>query len=113
MNDSGTAGNNAARQDGQTDLSARMARLERSNARLKFGLVGASMLVVGMALGGLALKDDPIIAYTTSDDTMYRVFKSGKMQYLRLENDPPHTTSGLFNWGEIRIDKNMNLTHKP
>ncbi len=113
MNDSDTAGMDATRQEQQTDLCARMARLERSNARLKFGLVGATMLAVGMALGGFTLGDDPVIAYTTTDDTMYRVFKSGKMQYLRLENNPARTVHGVMNWGEFRIDKDMTLPDGP
>lgn len=113
MSDSCTAGMDVAWQDGQTDLCARMARLERSNARLKFGLVGASMLVVGMALGGFARSDDPVIAYTTTDDTMYRVYESGKMQYLRLENNPARTVRGVMNWGEFRIDQDMTLPDGP
>ncbi|MBO6512925.1 MAG: hypothetical protein JJ974_03025 [Phycisphaerales bacterium] len=113
MNDSGTAGTGPLRQDGSSDLSARMARLEKSNARLKLAVVGAVMLGAGMALGGLTLKDDPVIAYTATDDTMYRVFKSGKMQYLRLQDNPARTVHGVMNWGDFRIDKNMTLPDKP
>lgn len=113
MNDSCTARKDALRQDGQTELCARMARLEKSNARLKFGLAGASMLVVGMALGGLAMKDDPIVAYTTTDDTMYRVYESGNIEYLRLENGPPRTVEGVFDWGVVKIDDRFKLEDRP
>lgn len=114
MNDSDTAGMGTAWRDNDTDLCARIERLEKRNARLVIGVVGAGMLAIGAVLGGMGevLKDD-VIAYTATDETMYRVYESGKIEYLRLDDDPPRTVDGIFNWGKLKIDKRYELKDRP
>jgi hypothetical protein len=77
-------------------------------------LVGALMLGVGFGLGGLTRSDeDPVVAYTATDETMYRVFESGRIEYLRLDDDPPRTAHGVFDWGVVKIDDRYVLEDRP
>ena len=114
MNDSDTAGIDTVRREHDTDLCARIERLEKRNARLVLGIVGMGMLAIGAAMGGMGemLKDD-VIAYTATDETMYRVYESGKIEYLRLDDDPPRTVDGVFDWGKVKIDKRYQLKDRP
>lgn len=117
MNDSDAAGTVAGRREQGTDLCARIGRLEKSNARLRAGLVGGLMLVVGIGLGGLGGltqdEDDRVVSYTATDDTIYRVHESGRIEYLRVEDNPPHTTEGVFDWGKVKVDERYELQDRP
>ena len=114
MNDSDTAGTVAGRRELETDLCARMGRLEKSNARLRVGLVGALMLGGGLVLGGQAQKSkDSVIAHVGTDGTIYRLYESGRIDYLRVEDDPPRTAEGVFDWGVVRIDDRYELSDRP
>ena len=117
MNDSDAAGMVAERRDGETDLCAQMERLAKTNARLRVGLVGIGMLVVGFGLGGLGglaqSSKDSVVAYTATDRSMYRIYESGRIEYLRVDDDPPRTADGAFGWGEFRIDDGYTLQRRP
>lgn len=118
MNGSDTAGMVAGRRETGSDLVARVARVERSNARLRVGLVGAGMLVVGVVLGGVMgqpveKRGDDIVAYTASDSSLYRIYESGRIEYLRLENDPPRSAHGVYDWGIVKIDTDYTLQDLP
>lgn len=114
MNDSDAAGMVAGRREVETDVCAQMKRLAITNARLRVGLVGIGMLVVGFGLGGLSQgKDDSVVAYTATGETMYRVYESGRIEYLRLDNDPPRTAHGVFDWGVVKIDDRYELEDRP
>lgn len=114
MNSSDAAGTVAGRRDDVQGLCARMRRLERVNARLRVGLVGAVMLGVGFGLGGLTRSDeDSVVAYAATDETMYRVYESGLIEYLRLDDDPPRTAHGVFDWGVVKIDEEYTLRDRP
>jgi len=114
MKNSDAAGMGAGRREVDTDLCAQMERFAKTNARLRVGLVGAIMLGVGFGLGGLSQKSkDLVVAYTATDRTMYRVYESGRIEYLRVDDDPPRTADGAFNWGEFRIDDGYKLQKRP
>ena len=115
MNDLHTAGNVSGRREEGTDLCARMRRIEKSNARLRVGLVGVLMLGVGFGLGGLTQQDtdDAVVAYTATDDTIYRIYESGLIEYLRVQGDPPRTTEGVFDWGIVKVDERYELQDRP
>jgi len=114
MNDSGAAGTVVGRREDVADLCAQMERFAKTNARLRVGLVGALMLGVGLVLGGQAREGkDSVIAYTATDETMYRVYESGRIEYLRLDDDPPRTAHGVFDWGVVKIDDRYELQDRP
>jgi hypothetical protein len=117
MNDSDAAGMVAGRREVETDLCAQNVRLAKTNARLRVGLVGIGMLVVGFGLGGLGGlaegSKDSVVAYTATDRTLYRVYESGRIEYLRVDDDPPRTADGAFGWGEFRIDDRYELSDRP
>jgi len=111
MNDSDMARTATGRREEGTDLCAQIERLVKVNTRLRVGLAGALMLVVGFGLGGIAMdpKDDAVIAFAATDDTIYRVHESGLIEYLRVENDPPRTAEGVFDWGVVKVDERYEL----
>ena len=118
MNGSDAAGTVAGRRETGIDLEARLARVERSNARLRVGLVGIGMLLVGVVLGGMMgqpeeKRGDDVVAYTSTDSSLYRIYESGRIEYLRLENDPPRSAHGVYNWGVVKIDTNYRLQNLP
>ncbi len=98
---------------GHTDTT-QLAQLQRTNARLRTALVGAVALGVGLMLGGFAQQDDDgIEAYVATDGTIYRLYESGAIQYLRVENDPPRSSDGIYTWGNIRMDRSRTLRDRP
>ncbi len=114
MNDSDAARTIAGRREDGTDLCAQIVRLEQTNNRLKIGLVGIGALAFGIALGGFTQNaNDPIMAYTSTNKAMYRIYESGRIQYLRIEGDTPRTDRGYFGWGDVRIDDRHNLADQP
>ena len=106
-------------------IESRLARLERSNARLRVGIAAVVALGTGLALGGFQLRtnqpersrpsltEDPVTHYFSSDERVYRVRESGMMEYIRLEDNPPRSADGVFGWGTIRIDPDRNLLDYP
>ena len=115
MNDSDTAGMVAGRREQGTDLCARMERLAKANARLRVGLAFVLTLGAGIGIGGLTrgADTDSIIAFTATDDTIYRVYESGLIEYLRVEKDPPRTVEGVFDWGVVKVDDRFTLQDRP
>jgi len=108
------AGTGVGRQEDVQGLCAQNKRLARMNARLRVGLVGVLMLGVGFGLGGLTRNDeDSVVAYVATDETMYRVYESGRIEYLRLDDDPPRTAHGVFDWGVVKIDNEYTLRDRP
>lgn len=97
-----------------TELNARLDRLERSNSRLRITLVGGLMLGAGLLLGGQAeATSDPAIAHVATDGTIYRLFESGHIEYLRVEDSPPRSADGVFSWGVLNIDDARTLLDRP
>ncbi len=118
MTGSDTAGMDTGRRDDVQGLCARIERLEKRNRRLVIGMVGVGLLGAGALLGGMNAETDPakrdkVIAYTATDETMYRVYESGRIEYLRLDDDPPRTVDGVFDWGVVKIDKRYQLKDRP
>jgi hypothetical protein len=114
MTDLDTAGMDSGRREDVQGLCARIERLEKRNRRLVVGMVGAGLLGAGALLGGMnAAAKDKVIAYTATDETMYRVYDSGRIEYLRLDEDPPRTAHGVFDWGVVKIDENYTLRDRP
>jgi hypothetical protein len=114
MTDLDTAGMDTGRREDVQGLCARIERLEKRNRRLVVGMVGAGLLGAGALLGGMnAAAKDKVIAYTATDETMYRVYDSGRIEYLRLDEDPPRTAHGVFDWGVVKIDENYTLRDRP
>ena len=95
-------------------IESRISKLQKSNHRLTIALVGLGALSVGLLLGGMnrAGKDD-VIAYAATDETLYRIYETGRIEYLRLDEDPPRTAHGVFDWGVVKIDKNYTLRDRP
>ncbi len=97
-----------------TELNARLDRLERSNSRLRITLAGAIMLGAGLLLGGQAeATSDPAIAHVATDGTIYRLYESGHIEYLRVEDSPPRSADGIFGWGDVNIDFKRDLVDRP
>ena len=97
-----------------TEMSSRLDRLERSNSLLRVTLVGVLMLGTGLLLGGQAeATNDSAIAHVATDGTIYRLYESGHIEYLRVEDDPPRTADGVFNWGVVKIDARQTLSDRP
>ncbi|MFK7759745.1 MAG: hypothetical protein AB8C13_07360 [Phycisphaerales bacterium] len=95
------------------ELNARIARVQQTNARLRIGVVAMGALIAGVLLGGFTQPRNSVVAYTATDETMYRIYESGKIEYLRLDEDPPRTADGIFNWGIVKIDDRYDLRDRP
>lgn len=99
-----------------TTDTTQLAQLKRTNARLRTALVGAVALGVGLALGGFTQTDEDEVeveAYVATDGTIYKLYESGAIQYLRIEDDPPRSANGIFTWGDIRFDRTRKLPDRP
>jgi hypothetical protein len=97
-----------------TTDTTQLAQLQRTNARLRTALVGIAALAVGLALGGFTQPDeDEVEAYVATDGTIYKLYESGAIQYLRIEDDPPRSANGIFTWGDIRFDQTRKLPDRP
>ncbi len=96
---------------------ARLDRLERSNTRWKTlaiaGLAGAG----GLLAGGMNRQPAQQSAfdnyrYVATDDTIYRIDRSGRFEYIKFENGQ-RTPQGYFNWGPTRIDTRYTYPSRP
>ena len=110
------------------DVLHRMAGLERECAKIRsrwlMTVVGAGALGVGAVLGGLGNsagsqpaeqlnRVDDVVAYTATDGTIYKIFESGKIEYLRVDENPPRTADGLYDWGDVKIESRYTLRDRP
>lgn len=110
------------------DALHRIAGLEQQCAKLRarwlMTVIGAGALGVGAVLGGLGNSGggqpaeklnrvDDVVAYTATDGTIYKIFESGKIEYLRVDENPPRTADGVYDWGDVQIDLRYTLPDRP
>tara|TARA_R110000782_G_scaffold45706_10_gene101372 strand:- start:21220 stop:21564 length:345 start_codon:yes stop_codon:yes gene_type:complete len=97
------------------DLSARVARLERSNSRWKLAAVALFAGGVGLVAGGLAQPDavdEPEFGYASVGETIYRIDQKGDIEYINV-NTGFRSAEGYVSWGKVRLDRSRTLKDKP
>ena len=96
------------------DLSARLARLERSNGRWRMAAVALAACGVGLAAGGLAQPDleEPEYGYAAVGETIYRIDQKGDIEYINV-NTGFRSAEGYVSWGKVRLDRSRTLKDKP
>ena len=125
MNGFDTAGTGTERRELDRDVLHRIAGLERQCAKLRsrwlMTIVGVGALGAGTVLGGLGSgqptekldRVDEVVAYTATDRTIYKMYESGKIEYLRVDENPPRTADGVYDWGDVKIDLRYTLPDRP
>jgi hypothetical protein len=102
-----------------TNVENRLSVLERSNNRWRLGAIGATALLAGLLIGGMgqpavpAQGEDPkaVVGVAGTEDTIFRIHQDGSITYLKINNGK-RSAQGLFDWGNVLIDRNYRNIDK-
>jgi hypothetical protein len=88
-------------------------RPDRSQAGWKLAAIGFGAGLAGLLVGGMSTQPSAHdYSYVATGDTIYRIDRAGRIEYLRVENGV-RSADGYFGWGEVRIDPARRYSPKP